>query len=564
MLAHLSIRNFALIERMELELERGFVVVTGETGAGKSIVFDAVSLLIGARASADVIRSGEEQCSVQGVFALDKNVREHLDAILDEAGVPTGEELVVRRIVSRQGANRVFLNDTLTTVALLAKALDPLVEVVGQHEHLTLVRPETHRDLIDRFGGLGDLVRKVRAAHEQWASTRARLDALVRAREARAERIDLLRFQSSELESLELREGEMSSLEGTLLRVRNLEQLRVAAHAALDALVEADGSAVERIAEANDALARVEGKDADLDGLAVRLGDVASIASDVAAEARRCLRALEGSDEDIDALESRHEELKRAFRKYACDETEAIARLEAMREELAELEDYEDTLARAAEHEASARRDLERVADDLDAARRRGATSLFERVTELLERLGMPDAHLELAAAEPERRRLSTSGWDGVEILFSANTGEPPAPIGKVASGGELSRLLLAVKSVVASSDRLMTYTFDEVDTGIGGATAEVVGQMLSKLAGNGEARRQVLCVTHHPQIAAFADVHLRAAKSVAGGRTASTLSRLDDDARAEEVARMLGGAAVNEATRELARAMIGAGTARS
>lgn len=557
MLSHVAIRNFALIDRMDLELDRGFVVVTGETGAGKSIVFDAVSLLVGARARTDVIRSGEDSCSVQGLFEIDPTVRPAVDAVLDDAGIPTGPQLLVRRTVSRTGANKVYVNDTLSTVGLLTRVLDPLVEVVGQHEQLTLVRPETHRELVDRYGGHEDLLAKTSEAVRVWKSARARLEGLQEARDARAERIEFLRFQRDELQALELRAGEMEELETALERARNVERLRDAARTVVRGLNDGNHAAVERIGDAVDAVARVADKDPALVPISERLDEVAALVADIADEARRYLRGIEGEDLDLDALESRHERLRVALRKFACDEAGAIEKLETIASELSELENYEETLGEAEVAERKARALAEKAADALEKQRVAAAGQLFAELTPMLASLGMPNARLELAATD--NRRLTDGGWDGLEILFSANTGEPPGPIGRIASGGELSRLMLAIKTAASASDRLQTYTFDEVDTGIGGGTAEVVGRMLARLAHEASPRRQVLCVTHQPQIASFGDVHLRAEKTVADGRTFSRLVPMDDDEREQEIGRMLGGVEITDATLEHARSMLSA-----
>lgn len=554
MLSHLAIRNFALIDRMDLELDRSFVVVTGETGAGKSIVFDAVSLLVGARASAEVIRSGEDACSVQGAFDIDAASRPFVDALLGEAGIPSGDQLLVRRVVSRSGANRVFVNDTLATVGLLTRLMDPLVEVVGQHEHLSLVRPDTHRELIDRFGRLDAEVAQVGAAVAAWRAALAALRTLEDARSARAERIEYLRFQQAELDSLGLRAGEIEELEAALGRARHIEKLREAARTMLRSLNDGGGSAVERVGDAGDAVRRVSDKDPALVPLAGRLDELADLVADVVAEVRRYARGLEGDDFDLDALETRHQQLRTAFRKFGLDETAALERVEQIATELRTLENFEEALESAEAEERRARQAAEALAGRLDESRAAAAARLFDEVVPMLRELGMPHARLELRRSES--RRLTEHGWDGLEILFSANTGEPVGAIGRIASGGELSRLMLAIKTAASASDRLQTYTFDEVDTGIGGGTAEVVGRMLSRLSRDGGGR-QVLCVTHQPQIACFADVHLRAEKTVEAGRTVSRLVGLDRQEREREIGRMLGGVELTQATLDHARSML-------
>ena len=552
MLSHLSIRNFALIDRLDLELAGGFVAVTGETGAGKSIVFDALTLLVGGRARVELIRSGEDSTTVQGLFLVSGEAREWVDRVLDDAGIPTSEQLLVRRTVSRGGPNKVWINDTLATVALLNRALDPLVEIVGQHEHLTLTRPDSHRTLIDRYGELDTELAGYRQAHSEWSAAKAARASLEAARAARAERIGYVRFQLDELAGLELTEGEFEGLEKTLSRVRNLERLRELSRSVVEQLQDSKRSASERIATARDAMAKLSQTDEEMTDPLGRLDEAAALVEDVAADLRHYSRQLSEVDGDLDRLERRHEALTKAFRKYISDEAGLIERVSELRAEFDRLTNFEEALGAAEVVERDALAAAETQADRLQTARERSAESLFERVGSLLGELGMPHTSLVL---NTERERLSGAGWEGLELLFSANPGEPPASIGKIASGGELSRLMLAIKTAASASDRLQTYTFDEVDAGIGGGTAEVVGRLLSRLS----VGRQLLCVTHHAQIAAFADVHLLAEKTVTEGRTFSRLVALDADARLGEVARMLGGADVTEATSELARAMLAA-----
>ncbi len=553
MLSHLSIRNFALIDRLDLELDGGFVAVTGETGAGKSIVFGALTLLVGGRATSEIIRSGEETTTVQGLFTVGGDARVWVDEVLLAAGIPTSDQLLIRRSVSRSGPNKVWINDTLATVALLSRALDPLVEIVGQHEHLTLTRPDAHRALIDRFGDLGGASATYAKTFRAWTAARDARRELEDARSARAERIDYVRFQLEELNDLSLVAGEYAELDEKLGKVRNLERLRELGHSALTEIQDAERSAGVRLGLALEAVEKLADMDPDLADIRDRLADAAAAVEDVAADLSRYSRQLDENDEDLDTLERRHEELTRAFRKYVSDEAGLIEKHAELQAELGLLTNFEEALESAQSKERETRVRAEASADKLSTKRAAAAKKLFKHVTTLLSELGMPHATLEL---NEQKERLSVNGWEGLEVLFSANQGEPVAPIGKIASGGELSRLMLAIKTAASASDRLQTYTFDEVDTGIGGATAEVVGRLLSKLS----TGRQLLCVTHHPQIAAFADVHLRAEKTVTDGRTFSRLVPLSEEERVEEVGRMLGGAEVTNATLELARAMLSSG----
>ena len=544
MLRHLSVRDYALFERLELELGAGFVAITGETGAGKSLVLGAIGLLRGARAVAESVRTGADKALVQGLFELGEAHRARVNGILDEAGLPTDDDAVlVRRVVSRSGANRVYINDGLATVALLQRVTPPLLEVVGQHEALTLTRSETQRSWIDRFAGHHGALDTMREAFGARERARARLIELQRASDERVERLRVARFQRDELAMLEPREGEYATLEGQLHRVRNRERVRASIDAAREALIDGDDSATDLVGRAVDALGR--SGDDGLAGLSERL-DAALIAiDDVGRELSRFADSVD-DDVDIDTLESRHQAIRTAMRTHrVADDAALLKRLEALREECATLDDLDSTIAEAALAEEQAGRAAVEAADKLDVLRRDAANGFFEEALPILRSLNLPHARLSLL--EPgELRTLTKDGWSPVEIGFSANPGEPLQAIAKVASGGELSRLLLALKTSSMRADPVGTYVFDEVDNGIGGEAAEVVATLLTRLG----AQRQVLCVTHLPALAGRATTHLHVSKDVRDGRTRSLVEKLGRAERIDEVARMIGGADAGEGAR--------------
>lgn len=551
MLQHLSVRNLALIDRLELTTEPGLTVITGETGAGKSITFDALSLVLGARASSELIRTGEDEASVTALFRVSDAARSLVHGALQASGLEPADELLIRRNVARKGANRVYVNDQLVTASILPDLVEPLVDLLGQHQHLALTRTETHRDLVDAFAGHDELVAEMRAAYGAWREAADRLTELERAAQARVERIDLLRFQVRELDELGLRAGEYDELERTLGRARNVEKLRAAWSTASEHLSWGQNPAVERVADAVEALSRAARFDETVLALRDRLEDLRIQLEEVARDVRAEGESLSNED-DLDRLEGRHEQLRRAMRKYGTDEAGLIDRVAAARVELGELENWEETLDAALRARDRADKAAREVATRLHARREDAAARLFTNALAVLAQLGMPHTRLALAPL-PAAPRLGAGGFDGLEILFSANPGEDLAPLRRIASGGELSRLMLALKTTIVASDPVETYVFDEIDTGIGGATAEVTGRLLRDLARD----RQVLCITHLPQIAAFGDVHLHVSKRVEQDRTFSRMRALDDDARIEELARMLGGLTVAESTRAHARDLL-------
>lgn len=552
MLQQLSVRNLALIDHLELEPGAGLVTFTGETGAGKSVIFNAIGLLLGERASADVIRQGCDEGSVRGVFYPEGEIRESVRLKLDEAGIPFSDELIVRRVLSRSGRHRAWLNDAPVTVALLADVVGLMMEVVGQHQHLALVRDDAQRHLVDRWARPGELSQTMATRYGAWRDAVKERKALEAARADRIQRLEFLRFQRDEIAALELREGEFEALESSLQRVRHAEKIREGTRKAMGYLYAMDTAAVERIGDAMGELQRLVAFDASLEALIERLNEAQEIVSDVSREIERG-----GHDErqgDLDTLETRHQQLKTVMRKFALDETGLIARLEELSEEISRLENLAERMDAIEAVEAVALRDAKAAADALDAHRRAQVVTFFERVSVELARLAMGGSRLMLAPPEDsENAALTAHGWDSIRILFSANPGEPPRPMGKVASGGELSRLLLAVKRVMMDRDPVPTCLFDEVDTGIGGQAAVAVGEMLREVA----ASRQILCITHLAQIASRAHQQFLVAKSVEDGRTLSSIRVLDVVEREREIARMLGGAPDTDASLAHARAML-------
>lgn len=551
MLIHLSIRNLALIESLELELDEGLLSFTGETGAGKSVIFNAISLLLGGRASVDAIRQGADEGRVQGIFALRGEVGARVRASLVEAGFEVGDEVFVRRVLSRSGRHRAWISDMPAPVSLLAQTVGQLVEVLGQHQHLAMVDPEEQRVLIDRWARPAALLEEMEAAHRAWKEAVRERRALETARADRAERLEFLRFQRDELRGLNVQQGEYDELEQTLKRAQNAEKLRRGAYAARSQLYDASGSALEQIGSASLELRKLSQVDESLEGLVARLDEVEAIIGDIAHELNDWTGRLDAVG-DLDALQSRHQELKAAMRRFGADEDGLLEKIADIGEELSRLENLSERMEEIEAVEQRARAHAESVADRLDAARREAAAELFTRIGRELDRLAMTGSRLELAPP-PEAPTMTRYGWDTVHLLFSANAGEAPLPIARVASGGELSRLMLAIKRVLMERDPVPTCLFDEVDTGIGGQAAIAVGEMLREVA----AHRQVLCISHLPQIASRGHAQYLVAKDVQDGRTLSSIRRLDEDEREREIARMLGGVEPAEVTMAHARQML-------
>lgn len=558
MLQALSIRDFAIIDRLDLDLGPGLTVITGETGAGKSILVDALSLVLGDRARADVVRTGAKQASVEALFDLRQAPL--VRARLVDAGLDAGDELVIRRVVGRNGRHKVYVNGALATVNTLAHLTEGLVDISGQHQHYSLMRAESHLDLLDRVAGLGALRETVEEAHREVAALDARVADLRRRQRDQAEREDFLSFQLAELREAKLDDpDEEEALLVEARRLRNSEKLRTAAAEAEASLYSERGAAAERIGKA---LKRVEALVALDDGLVTVLDELQQalvLVEDAARTLEEYGRGLDAEPSRLDEVEQRLALFARLRRKYGATLGEVIARTKALEAELAEISGADGALESLAVARRAAAAKLRAAAETLSAARRAGGDELSRAVCAELVDLGMPGAKMVVerrvltGGVEVEGRFYGPRGAERVEFLLSANPGEAPQPMGRIASGGELSRIMLAVKRVIAARDPVSTYIFDEVDTGVGGPTAEAIGRKLRQVG----AKRQALCVTHLPQIAAMGQQHLHVSKEVVEDRTRSVVDTLDDEGRVEELARMLGGATVTDTTRAAAREML-------
>lgn len=564
MLRDLHISNLAVLEEAAIELGAGFNVLSGETGAGKSIVVDSLALLSGVRASGEAIRTGADTLSVTGVF---EPSGEGWRRVLEGAGLDSGEGMVViRREVSRQGPNRVFVNDRPATLRLVADLAPHLLRIHGQREELGLVEPELQRTWLDRCGGeeAEGLLAGVATAHADWKAVADRLERLTGDERARHERIDFLRFQIAEIDDAAPELGEEEALRRERQTLRHADTIRNALAAVCEELFDRDGAAYEQLASAHHKLVEIAPWDPaseewgqEIEGLNIRLGELD-------AAIHRRLDEVEADPRRLDEVESRLSVLERLFRKHG-DGTEALLdRRRELGEELEELSGDASSLeALRQEHEATLAAYL-RTAEALSRARRGWAEILAERVQGDLAELALARARFEVRL---ERRRRQDSplrhggegiefgplGIDQVSYAFTPNPGEELRPLAKVASGGELSRLYLAVQLAARNKGGTTTLVFDEVDAGISGAEAAVLGAKLRRL-GRGA---QVLAVTHLPQVASQADLHFKVSKGVRDGRTHTAVTRLGDDGRVEEVARMLAGSEVTELSLSHARELI-------
>lgn len=544
MLTSLCLEDLAIIERLELEFGPGLNVLTGETGAGKSILVQGLSLLLGGRSSTDWIRAGCEEAQVEGLFELAPNKLELLRARGFE--VPGGE-LLVRRTLHRSGKSRVFLNGQLATVGLLSELMRGTIDISGQHEHVSLFDEDHHLDLLDTYAGTSALAGELSALHAELSALRRDLEARRLSAAERARREDYLRFQLEELRELAPEPGELERLESERLRLRHAHRLQEVCSAAESALYSGEEAAVDLLGRVERELTEVAALDAPLGALGARVQAVLTELEDLSRALLRHGRSIELDPGRLSAVEDRAEALKRLAKKHGGHLEQAIAAAAQLEGELAALADTEEEAGRAEARIRELEAGLHAVAQRLSAARRAGASRLERALAEELSSLSLPGARLlvELEAQDG----VGPRGAERARFRLAANAGEPARALAKTASGGELSRVLLALKVVLAESDGVSTYVFDEVDSGIGGSVAGVLGRKLAEVA----SRRQVLCITHLPQVAAHADRHFLVQKERRGGRTTSGVAALGAEASVRELARMLAGAEVTARSLELA-----------
>jgi DNA repair protein RecN (Recombination protein N) len=563
-LRELRVKNLAVIESLTVPFGPGLNVLTGETGAGKSILIDALTLLLGERAQpSETIRAGAETATIEAVF--DAPRKSPVAALLQEHGISLENgQLVVRRELVRGGRGRVFLNDANTTLALLEKLGETLVEVHGQHEHQALIRSSRHLDLLDAFAGLGILRERLRQRHDEWRSVSAELDALRTSARDQVAKAAQYRESLAEIDAARLRPGEEEELREERRRLQNAERLAEGATGAYRELYDDPASAVERAGRAANLVRELVRIDPTIQPTVQAL-ETALVHLDETARALRGYRdGIVFDPPRLDAIERRVDEIGRVKRKYG-ETVEGVlaarARLESDLEGLSRTGEDEGRLAERAER---LRTELVTRATDL-AERRDQAVGRLE--TSVLAELAALD--LEFAAFRvrllrepagpgelgvgPEAWRLGPRGVDQAEFLFSGNAGEEARPLARIASGGELSRTMLALKVVLAATDAVPVLIFDEVDVGIGGKTADTVGKKLRQVA----RTRQVLCVTHLAQIAAYADQHFRVEKREEEGRPATSVAALVRNDRVREVARMLGGESVTDTSLQHALELI-------
>jgi DNA repair protein RecN (Recombination protein N) len=556
MLTSLQVRNFAIIDQAEVEFAPGMTVLSGETGAGKSILVDALGLVLGERGGTGLVRSGAKRAEFTAEFDLQKLA----DARnwLEEQMLDLDNECNLRRVINADGRSRAFINGNTVPLQSLKALGEMLLDIHGQHFHQSLGRRDVQRNLLDHFGGLNDVRAMTETAFGEWQSVAAQLADLEAADADRASRLELLQFQIAELDALALGSDELASLSQERQKLRNSGRLAESVTGALQRLYDGDPhNAQGLIAEAMQAIEQMCEVDPSLDPIASLLQDANIQVSEAQDMLRRYGDALDMDPARQNWVEERLDAIYAIARKHRVEPDDLGDLHRTLKQQLDDLEHAEERSAELADKVAAAEADYRNLAAQLSAGRQKAVENFSSAVTAAMANLGMPGGVFTVKLTARDQNDPRSWGTDDVEFMISANPGQPPMPFSRIASGGELSRMSLSIQVIASDGSAIPTMVFDEVDSGVGGGVAEMVGLKLREL---GETR-QVFCVTHLPQVASLADHHIRISKISDGKSTKTVVTHLGDDERVEELARMLGGVEITARTREHAAEMLRSGS---
>jgi DNA repair protein RecN (Recombination protein N) len=548
MLQFLNISNIALIDELQVEFEPGLNLLTGETGSGKSIVVDALGVLIGGRFTSDLLKSGTERGSIEGLFTVSPNP--DLERLLENAGLDASEELIIRRELSATGRNKIFVNNQLVTHSLLRELREFLVDIHGQGDQQTLFNPRTHLELLDSFAVGNGLRDDVAGAHQTWMTLQRELETLRRDDAEKFQLLDTLKFQIDELERAQLVIGEDERLDEERRRLANVEMLTTLSQSSYARIYEDDDAALARVRQTIRDLSELAEYESSFRDYLEGLESARAVLEDLSFSLRDFTDKLEFSPSRLAQIEDRAAELSRLKRKYGGSIESALEHLARSEDRLRQIETSDERDKTLQSELDAARSSYFDVAKRLHRERVRAAKRFEKSVEKCIAELAMEHARFQIQISDASE---SPKGIDHIEFYFSANAGEDLKPLARVASGGEASRLMLVLKTVANATEFPRTIVFDEIDSGIGGRVSEAVGIKLRKLS----QTNQVLCVTHQPQIARFADSHLAVQKAVVQGRTQVDITKLNRSGRIEELARMLTGAEITESARRHARELL-------
>jgi len=553
MLKQLHIQNLAIIEELELEFNKGMTVLTGETGAGKSILIDAIGLILGDRGDSSMVRDRNNKSEIVATF--DISCIDEIQSVLDEQSIDNdGDEMVVRRVINRDGRSKAYINSSQIPIQLLKSIGEFLVDIHGQHAHQSLMKRTVQRSLLDHFANHMSLLNDVNNAYQVWKSIIVELEQIGTDSNTHESTIELLRYQVKELEDLSMDEGEYKTLEEEYKRLFNVNQLITVTHSVLEMLSENEVSVDTVLNRAIYDLKGLQKSDMSTEKFVDLLDGVSIQLTDTIDEIRNYSETLEINPERLNEVDNRLNAMHDMARKHNIQAQELPDHLLQLQEKLQQLTNNQDSVEKLNEQQTLAKNKYFQSAGKLNKSRQKAALAMAKEITKQLKQLGMSDGKfiVEISSTEPEQPLRD--GLDQIEYLVSLNPGFSPQPLRKVASGGELSRISLAIQMISKDANLTPTLIFDEVDAGIGGGTAETVGILLKDLA----AKHQVFCVTHLPQVASQGTNHIQVNKYSKDNTTYTNVTMLDNTARVEEIARMLGGIRISKKTREHARELLG------
>ena len=547
MLTSLKIKNVAIIESAAIEFGCGLNVLTGETGAGKSIVIDSINAILGERTSRDIIRTGAQSAKVYAVF---EDVNERVRNFLDENGIDCEDGvLIINRTLSREGKNVCRINGAPVTVSMLREIGGELIDIHGQHDNQSLLSPEKHCGFVDSFAGNADLIADYREKYGRLCEIRSKLKKLTTDESSKSQRIDFLTYQIDELEKAEITIGERDELKARKSLINNSQKVIESLNIAYEAL-KADGAGIDMITDAESEIANASAYMETLGEASEKITDIRYELEDIAETLRDAMTEVDFDPSELEDIDERLDLLYRLSKKYGDTEEEMLEYLEKARVELDNIAFSEERVKELQKQEKEALVETETAACKLTESRKTAGEKLSNAICSELEFLDMPNVRFVVKCNDIG---LTENGKDEIEFLISANAGEEPKPLAKIASGGELSRIMLAIKNVLAETDGVDTMIFDEIDTGVSGRAAQKIAMKL-RSASKG---RQVICVTHLAQIAAQGDVHLYISKSVSDGKTYTNIKSLIEEERVAEIARIMGGMEITKLQFESAREML-------
>ncbi|UCD32117.1 MAG: DNA repair protein RecN [Desulfobacterales bacterium] len=563
MLQELSIKNFAIIDDLNMSFSDGLTILSGETGAGKSIIINAVNLLLGSRASTSLIRTGYETAELEALFHITKQSK--VFDIMKENGYEPKEGLLVRRVISKSNRHRIFINGRLATIQLLNSITQHLASISGQHAHQVLLKEDQHLLILDMYGGLTPLRNQIYRCFHDMLPLIQKLNDLYVLKDRQIEHRQLLEFQHREIKEASIQPGEDTDLELERVRLKNRKQLLHSVQDSIESLYSSKGAVIERLVTVKQNLERASEIDAELLATGKNVAETIYHLEDLSDELRTYLKKIEIDENRLETIDARLDTLNKLKRKYGKSLEAVLARLDSIANELSEMGSIEENISDFQEKLAKLHGKLGRLAKTLSQKRQQTGKSLAKKVEQELDTLRMPQTKFRVRLqtipannhADPflvtGDNLINETGIDRATFLISPNIGEPLKPFSNIVSGGELSRVVLALKAILAKTELVETIVFDEVDAGISGSVGEVIGKKLSSLA----RYHQIICITHLPQIAKFGDHHFSISKRVIKGRTKTSINRLTKKERIKEIARMLGGEKITQATLDHAHEMM-------